>query len=205
MSKLLLATTNPGKITEYHLLLGNSGYDIVTPTELGITQKITEAENSYEENARVKAVTYAELSQLVTIADDSGLEVDALNGEPGVQSARLAGEAASDAEKVKFLLAKLTNIPWEKRTAHFKCVIAIAIPGGQLTLCHGECHGVIAFESKGEKGFGYDPIFYLPEIDKTMAELPLQVKNQVSHRSHAACKARKILQRLHKVEVEGNE
>ena len=205
MSKLLLATTNPGKIKEYHSLLGNSGYDIVTPTELGIAQTIIETGNSYEENAQIKAVTYAELSQLVTIADDSGLEVDALNGEPGVQSARFAGEAASDTEKIKLLLAKLANIPWEKRTAHFKCVIAIAIPEEQSSLCHGECHGVIAFEAKGESGFGYDPIFYLPEIEKTMAELPLQIKNQVSHRSQAACKARKILQQLHKVEVEGNE
>jgi len=205
MPKLLLATTNPGKIREYHSLLGNLGYDIVTPTELGMTQTIIEAGNSYEENARVKAATYAKLRQLVTIADDSGLEVDALNGEPGVRSARFAGEAASDAEKVEFLLAKLINIPWEKRPAHFKCVIAIATPEGQLILCHGECHGVIAFEAKGENGFGYDPIFYLPDIGKTMAELPLEVKNQLSHRSQAACKARKILQRLPKVEVGGNE
>jgi len=196
MPKLLLATTNPGKMREYHLLLRNLDYDIVTLTALGINQAITEARNSYEENARVKAITYAKLSQPVVLADDSGLEVDALNNEPAVQSARFAGEAASDAEKIKFLLTKLAGVPWEKRTAHFKCVIAIATPEMHLALCHGECHGIIAFEAKGENGFGYDPIFYLPKIGKTMAELPLEVKNQVSHRSQAASKARKILQEL---------
>jgi len=202
MPELLLATTNPGKTREYYLLLGNLGYNIVNLADLGITQTVIEANNSYEENSRIKAVTYAELSQLVTLADDSGLEVDVLNGEPGVQSARFAGESASDADKVKLLLAKLANIPWEKRTAHFKCVIAIAISEGQLELCHGECHGIIAFEAKGDNGFGYDPIFYLPEKGKTMAELSLEVKNQVSHRSQAAYKARKILQQLHSKFVE---
>ena len=194
MPKLLLATTNAGKIREYRSLLGNLGYDIVTPTELGISQVIAETSDSYDENARTKAIVYANLSQLATLADDSGLEVDALNGEPGVQSARFAGKVTSDAEKIKFLLSKLAGIPWEKRTAHFKCVIAIAIPKYQLSLCHAECHGIITFEAKGENGFGYDPIFFLPSIGKTMAELPLEVKNQVSHRSQAAHKARKILQ-----------
>ena len=197
MSKLLLATTNPGKIREYHHLLGNSGYEIVTPTELGISQAIAEATSSYEENARIKAIAYVKLLRLVTLADDSGLEVDALGGEPGIQSARFAGETAGDADRIGFLLTKLANIPWEKRTAHFKCVIAIATPDGQLKLCRGECHGIITFEAKGDNGFGYDPIFYLPEIGKTMAELSLEVKNQVSHRGQAACKARKVLQRFH--------
>ena len=197
MPKLLLATTNPGKIREYLFLLGNLGYNIVSLTEVGINQTITEAKNSYEENARIKAVTCAGLSQIVTLADDSGLEVDALNGEPGVQSARFAGEIASDTEKINFLLTKIAGVPWEKRTAHFKCVIAIAISESQIVLCHGECHGIIAFEANGDNGFGYDPIFYLPEIGKTMAELSLEVKNQVSHRSQAAYKAQKILQQLH--------
>ena len=197
MPKLLLATTNPGKIREYRLFLGNLGYNMVSLADLGINQTVTEAKNSYEENARTKAVAYAKSSQLISLADDSGLEVDALNGEPGVQSARFAGETASDAEKVNFLLTKLADVPWEKRMAHFKCVIAIATPEGQLELCQGECHGIIAFEAKGESGFGYDPVFYLPEMGKTMAELPLEVKNQVSHRSQAAGKARKLLQQLH--------
>ncbi|MFW6118671.1 MAG: non-canonical purine NTP pyrophosphatase, partial [Chloroflexota bacterium] len=122
---------------------------------------------------------------------------DALNGEPGIKSARFAGEAASDADKVSLLLAKLKGIPWEKRTARFKCVIAIAIPGGRVELCYGECHGMVAFEAKGENGFGYDPIFFLTEIGETMAELPFEVKNQISHRARASQKARQVLQQLY--------
>jgi XTP/dITP diphosphohydrolase len=123
--------------------------------------------------------------------------VDALNGEPGVKSARFAGEAATDAERVSFLLAKLDSVPWERRTACFKCVIVIATPEGQSKVCYGECRGMIALEAKGENGFGYDPIFFLPEIGKTMAELPFEVKNKISHRAQAIQKARQVLQRLH--------
>jgi len=197
MPKLLLATSNPGKIREYRFLLDGLGYQITTLTEEGIAKIVTESGNNYEQNARLKAITYAKLSQLTALADDSGLEVDALNGEPGVRSARFAGEAATDAEKVNFLLAKLNGVPWERRTARFKCVIAIAIPGGRVELCHGECHGTIAFEAKGENGFGYDPIFFLPEIGKTMAELHLEMKNQISHRARASQKARQVLQQLY--------
>ena len=197
MPKLLLATSNPGKIREYRFLLDGLGYQITTLTEEGIVKIVTESGNNYEQNARLKATTYAKLSQLTALADDSGLEVDALNGEPGVKSARFAGKAATDAEKVSFLLAKLNSVPWERRTARFKCVIAIASPGGRAELCYGECHGMIAFEAKGESGFGYDPIFFLPEIGKTMAELHLEMKNQISHRARASQKARQVLQQLH--------
>jgi len=197
MPKLLLATSNPGKIREYRFLLNSPGYKITTLAEEGIAKVVTESGNNYEQNARLKAITYAKLSQLTALADDSGLEVDALNGEPGVKSARFAGEAATDAEKVSFLLAKLNGVPWERRTAHFKCVIAIASPGSRAKLCYGECHGMIAFEAKGENGFGYDPIFFLPEIGKTMAELHLEMKNQISHRARASQKARRVLQQLH--------
>ena len=197
MPKLLLATSNPGKIREYHFLLDGPGYEITTLAEEGIAKVVSESGNSYEQNARLKAITYAKLSQLTALADDSGLEVDALNGEPGVKSARFAGEAATDAEKVSFLLAKLNGIPWERRTACFKCVIVIATPEGQCEICRGECRGMIALEAKGENGFGYDPIFFLPEIGKTMAELPLATKNQISHRARASQKARQVLQQLH--------
>jgi XTP/dITP diphosphohydrolase len=197
MPKLLLATSNPGKIREYRFLLDGLGYKITTLAEEGIAKVVTESGNNYEQNARLKAITYAKLSQLLTLADDSGLEVDALNGEPGVKSARFAGEAATDAEKVGFLLAKLNGVPWERRTAHFKCVIVIATPEGQSAVCYGECHGMIALEAKGKNGFGYDPIFFLPEIGKTMAELPLEMKNQISHRARASQKARQVLQQLH--------
>jgi len=197
MPKLLLATSNPGKIREYRFLLDGPGYKITTLAEEGIVKIVTESGNNYEQNARLKAITYAKLSQLTALADDSGLEVDALNGEPGVKSARFAGEAATDAERVSFLLAKLNGVPWEQRTACFKCVIAIATPEGQSKVCYGECHGMIALEAKGENGFGYDPIFFLPEIGKTMAELPLEMKNQISHRARASQKARQVLQQLH--------
>jgi len=197
MPKLLLATSNPGKIREYHFLLDGLGYQITTLTEEGIAKVVTESGNNYKQNARLKAITYAKLSQLTALADDSGLEVDALNGEPGVKSARFAGESATDAEKVSLLLAKLNGAPWERRTARFKCVIAIASPGGHVELCYGECHGIITFEAKGENGFGYDPIFFLPEIGKTMAELPFEIKNQISHRARASQKARQVLQQLH--------
>lgn len=196
MPKLLLATSNPGKIREYRLLLDGLGYLITTPPEEGIAEAIAESGSTYEQNARLKAVVYARSSRLTTLADDSGLEVDALNGEPGIQSARFAGEAATDTEKVRLLLAKLQGVPWERRTACFKCVIAIVGPRGRAEICRGECHGMIALEPKGTNGFGYDPIFVLPETGKTMAELPAEIKNQISHRARASQKARQVLQQL---------
>lgn len=196
MPKLLLATSNPGKIREYRLLLDGLGYLITTPPEEGIAEVIAESGSTYEQNARLKAVVYARSSRLTTLADDSGLEVDALNGEPGIQSARFAGEAATDTEKVSLLLAKLQGVPWERRTACFKCVIAIVGPRGRADICRGECHGMIAFEPKGTNGFGYDPIFVLPETGKTMAGLPAEIKNQISHRARASQKARQMLQQL---------
>jgi len=197
MPKLLLASSNPGKIKEYRLLLDNLGYQIVTLFEQGISKVTTESGNTYAQNAEMKATTYAKLSQLITLADDSGLEVDALQGKPGIHSARFAGKNATDADRVTKLLAMMDGIPWDRRTAHFKCVIAIATPEGKLKLCQGKCHGIIAFEAKGGNGFGYDPIFYLTELAKTMAELPLELKNQLSHRGEAAQKARKILNQFH--------
>jgi XTP/dITP diphosphohydrolase len=196
MPKLLLATSNPGKTREYRLLLDGLGYEITTLADVGITKIVTESQNSYEENARVKAIAYAKLSRLLTLADDSGLEVDALEGGPGVKSARFAGKAATDANRVSLLLARLDAVPWEKRTARFKCVIAVATPGGQCQTCYGECAGIIALEAKGRNGFGYDPVFFLPEEGKTLAELPLKTKNQISHRARASQKARRILRQL---------
>ena len=197
MPKLLLASSNPGKIREYRLLLDNLGYQIVTLSDQRIRKIATEPGDSYEQNAQIKATTYAKLSQLITLADDSGLEVDVLHGKPGVHSARFAGEDATDADRVTKLLAMMDGIPWDKRTANFKCVIAIATPEGELELCQGKCPGIISFKVRGKNGFGYDPIFYLPELDKTMAELPLELKNQLSHRGQAARKARIILKQLY--------
>lgn len=193
--KLLLATNNKGKMREYKSLLSGVLFELVSPAALGITTEVDEVGESFEENARLKASILARESGLLTLADDSGLEVEALGGEPGRLSARYAGEGASDRDRIDYLLARLKGVPWERRTARFRCVIAIATPEGEVELCSGECPGFISFEPKGEQGFGYDPIFYLPELDKTMAELPLEIKNQVSHRGRAAEKAREVLRR----------
>jgi XTP/dITP diphosphohydrolase len=193
--KLLLATNNKGKMREYKSLLSGVLFELVSPAALGITTEVDEVGESFEENARLKASILARESGLLTLADDSGLEVDALGGEPGRLSARYAGEGASDRDRIDYLLSRLKGVPWERRSARFRCVIAIATPEGEVELCSGECPGVITFEPKGEQGFGYDPIFYLPELDKTMAELPLEIKNRVSHRGKAAEKAREVLRR----------
>jgi XTP/dITP diphosphohydrolase len=196
MLKLLLATTNRGKLREYRYLLKGLPFTLVTPADEGIDITVDEKEKTFEENARLKAATYSRLSGLVTLADDSGLEVDALDGGPGIVSARFAGEQASDKDRIEHLLARLKDVPREKRTASFKCVIAIATPEGRAELCDGECQGLIAFEPRGENGFGYDPVFYLPEFGKTIAELSLETKNQVSHRGKAVRKAYSVLERL---------
>jgi len=196
MPKLLLATTNRGKAREYRHLLSGLPFELVTPDEMGIEIAVEENHPNYEENASMKATAYARASHLITLADDSGVEVDALGGEPGIRSARAAGEEASDRDRVAHLLARLKEVPWEKRTARFKCVIAIATTEGRVELCYGECQGIIAFEPRGESGFGYDPVFYLTEFDKTMAELPLEQKNQISHRGRAAREAYRVLERL---------
>jgi XTP/dITP diphosphohydrolase len=193
MPKLLLATNNEGKVREYKSLLSGVPFELVTPAEVGIKAEVAETGKSFEENATLKATTLAAESQLLTLADDSGLEVDALGGEPGTLSARYAGENASDTDRVNYLLAKMQGIPEEKRQARFRCVIAIATPQGKVELCSGECEGVIALKPRGNRGFGYDPVFYLPELGKTMAELSPEAKNKISHRGRAAAKARALL------------
>ncbi|MFC1963245.1 RdgB/HAM1 family non-canonical purine NTP pyrophosphatase [Chloroflexota bacterium] len=194
--KLLLATNNKGKLREYLALLEGLPLELVTLAEQGITVEVEEAYPNLEGNAVAKAIEYAALSGLITLADDSGLEVDALAGEPGPLSRRYVGEEASDRDLIDYLLAKLKDITWERRGARFRCVIAIATPSGKVEICQGECVGVISFESRGGEGFGYDPIFYLSELDKRMAELSLEEKNRVSHRASAAQKARLILTRI---------
>jgi XTP/dITP diphosphohydrolase len=192
--KLLIATNNAGKLREYRLLLKGVPFSLVSPAEAGVALDIEETGSAFEENARLKAQAFACASGLLTLADDSGLEVDALGGEPGVMSARYAGKNATDAQRVRYLLAKLKGLPLEKRTARFCCVIAIASPDGRIKTCSGECTGVIGLEPCGEHGFGYDPVFFLPELGKTMAELTAEVKNRTSHRARAAAKARLILE-----------
>jgi XTP/dITP diphosphohydrolase len=197
MPRLLLATGNKGKVEEYRELLRGIPYDLVTPGDVGIATVVEETGDTLEENARLKAVILCRESGLIAIADDSGLFVDALNGEPGHRAARYAGEQATDRDRVNYLLSQLKEIPWEKRTARFRCVIAIAMPpDGKVQYATGECDGIIAFEPQGNEGFGYDPIFYFPEFERTMAELPMDVKNRISHRGKAAAKAKAILLKL---------
>ena len=196
LPKLLLATNNQDKVREYKHLLLNLPCEMVTLVEQGISTVVAETGQSLEDNARLKATVLANESRLLTMADDSGLEVDALGGEPGPLSARYAGEAASDKERVSYLLARLKDVPWEKRSARFRCVIVLATPDGEVEFCFGERHGFITFQPRGEQGFGYDPVFYLPELGKTMAELSLKRKNQVSHRGQAA---RGVYQKLEKL------
>jgi XTP/dITP diphosphohydrolase len=193
---LFIATNNAGKLREYRLLLKGVPFALVSPRQAGVTLEIEETGNTFEENACLKAQAFARASGLLTLADDSGLEVDALGGEPGVMSARYAGKNATDADRVRYLLAKLKDVPMERRTARFVCIIAIASPDGRVKTCDGECTGVIAIEPRGEHGFGYDPAFFLPELGKTMAELTAALKNKVSHRARAAAKARVILESI---------
>ncbi|MGD1120108.1 MAG: XTP/dITP diphosphatase [Dehalococcoidales bacterium] len=187
---LLLATNNKGKLREYRELLKDIPFKMVSLADQGITAEVAEIGKSFEENATLKATTMASLSGLLTLADDSGLEVDVLDGEPGSRSHRYAGDNASDADRVNFLLQKLKDVSELQRTAQFRCVIAIAEPTGRVELCSGICRGVITTGPRGSGGFGYDPIFYLPELGKTIAELTLAEKNLISHRARAAEQAR---------------
>lgn len=191
--KLLVATHNPGKAREYRELLADFPLEITYLDELGISLEVEETGSTFAENAILKATTYAQVSGLWTWADDSGLEVDALGGAPGVFSSRYAGPGASDADRYRKLLNALAGVPWDRRTARFRCTVALATPEGVVRTAEGVCEGVIAFGPAGEHGFGYDPVFYLPDRGLTMAQLPSEVKNQISHRGRAARAAVAVL------------
>jgi XTP/dITP diphosphohydrolase len=191
--RLLLATNNKGKIREYKNLLLGIPFQIATPAEIGIPPNVDETGVSFEENAGLKALSMARQSGLLSLSDDSGLEVDALGGEPGVHSHRFAGEGASDEDRINFLLSRLKSIPEKKHAAQFRCVIAIAKPEGDIKFFPGICRGVIIGEPRGNHGFGYDPVFLVPKLGKTMAELTLEEKNLISHRARAAEKAKAYL------------
>jgi len=191
--RLLLATNNKGKLAEMLSLLEDLNLDIVTPESSGVDLNVAEDGSTYEENASLKAVAFAQKSGLVTLADDSGLEVDALGGSPGIRSARFSPlPKATDADRRAYLLGLLNYSPrpW---TAHFHCTVAIAIPGGEIYYAQGDCPGEIIPIERGTNGFGYDPIFLLPEIGLTMAELHMEDKNHLSHRARAITAAIPIL------------
>jgi XTP/dITP diphosphohydrolase len=193
--KLLVATTNAGKQREYRELLREVTAEIVFPDDLGITLEVEEDGATFRENAAKKAVALARASGLLSLADDSGLEVEALGGEPGVRSSRYAGPGADDPHRRAFLLGKLRGMP-APRTARFVCVIAIAVPGGGTSFAEGECRGEITASERGSNGFGYDPIFQPEGRPVTMAELSPEEKNRISHRARAAQAAVPILLEL---------
>lgn len=192
--EFLVATHNSGKMREFRQLLTPLKTRLRFPADLGLHLDVPEDGATYAENARQKATAYARASGLLTLADDSGLEVDALGGAPGIHSARYT--PGHDADRVQALLAELRGVPWERRTARFRCVVAIVSPTGEAHYAEAVCDGVIALEPAGRGGFGYDPIFYLPEYDCTMAQLPQKRKNQISHRAGAVERALPTLQRL---------
>lgn len=188
MAKLLVATNNPGKMREYEeLLQGLPAGTIVTfPVQEGLDLEVEEVGDTFAENACLKATAYAQASGLLTMADDSGLEVDALDGAPGVRSARYAGPGADDVDRYRKLLAELAGIPSGERAARFRCVVATALPGGPVYTAEGACEGRIGFTPRGEHGFGYDPVFIVDGYGgKTLAELEPELKNRISHRARA--------------------
>ena len=193
---LVVATSNERKFKEIAEILEDPGLRLLPWWCLSIGSLPTEDGQTFEENAAKKARVAAELTGEVVLADDSGLEIEALGGMPGIHSARFAGERADDEERNRCILELLKGVPPERRGARFRCVVAIAEPDGPLHLTAGICEGVIAPSPRGDHGFGYDPIFYLPEHGCTMAELGLAVKNQVSHRARALAKAKGILKSI---------
>jgi len=192
--KLLIATQNPGKVREFLFLLAPLKAKLCFPSELGLQIDVPEDGNTFADNARQKALAYTYASGLLTSADDSGLEVDALDGAPGIRSARYT--PGNDTDRVAALLTQLRDVPWKERTARFRCVIVIATPIGELYSAEGVCEGLITFEPAGQGGFGYDPVFYLPDYDCTMAQLPQAEKNRISHRARAVEAALPVLHRL---------
>lgn len=201
MPRLVIATNNRGKLREYETLLDGCGYDLLTPRDLGIAFNPAETGSTYEENASIKAAEAARLTGFMALADDSGIEVDALGGRPGLFSARYAGRDAlsdeiTESEQLRLLLGELADVPDEQRTARFVCVVAIAT-SDEIRLFRAQWQGHIAHEIRGENGFGYDPIFIVPGYGgRTSAELPPDVKNRISHRGQAAAKALELLKEL---------
>ena len=193
--KLLVATTNKNKVREIEAILGTqNNFEIITLNDIPSHPEIVEDAPSFEGNAIKKASILAQHSNFLTLADDSGIEVTALDGRPGVLSARYGGSTLSDFERSLKLLEELET--FTNREARFTCVIAIATPTGEVFTTTGHCYGEISLEPRGENGFGYDPIFYIPQLKKTMAQLSQEEKNKLSHRYNALIKAIPILEKL---------
>lgn len=191
---LVIATGNPGKFREIAELLHGLSVLPLPLDRIGPIEVPPESGESFQENARRKAEAVARASGQLALADDSGLEVDALGGRPGVLSARFGGPQATDADRNALVLEMLRGVPLDRRTARFRCVVAVADPGGPVRLAEGICEGRIALAPRGTRGFGYDPIFEMPSLGKTFAEVDPEAKNRLSHRAKAMAAARVILQ-----------
>lgn len=203
MDKIIFATGNEHKMVEIRMILKDLGAQILSQKEAGIFADVVEDGSTFEENALIKATEIAkaaretpEFKDAVILADDSGLEIDALNKEPGIFSARYMGEDTSYDIKNRALIERLAGVPEEKRTARFVCAIAASFPDGSSQIARGTMEGIIGYEIAGENGFGYDPIFFLPEYRCTSAQLSPEKKNELSHRGEALRKMREIIQKL---------
>ena len=194
MKKIIFATGNQDKMREIREILADMDVEVVSMKEAGIHADIVEDGSTFEENAVIKAKTICELTGEITLADDSGLEIDYLNKEPGIYSARYMGHETSYREKNANLISRLDGVPKEKRTARFVCAIAAALPDGNSLVTRGTIEGYIGWEECGSNGFGYDPIFYLYENDKSTAELSAEEKNAISHRGKALRQMKKMLE-----------
>ena len=195
MKRMIFATGNENKMVEIREILGDLPFEILSMKQAGIRADIEENGTSFEENALLKAREVCRLAGEMVLADDSGLEIDYLNGEPGIYSARYMGENTSYRVKNKNLMERLEGVPNEKRTARFVCAIAAVFPDGKELVVRGTVEGIIGYEERGENGFGYDPIFYLPERGLTTAELPPEEKNSISHRGNALRKMKELLEK----------
>lgn len=185
MKEIIIATKNKGKAKDFEQLLEPMGYKVLTLHDVAPHMDVEETGETFEANAILKAEAIAQELQATVIADDSGLEIDALDGEPGVYSARYSGDERNDESNIDKVLQKMVQVPNSEKTARFRCVLALASPGKETILFEGTCEGLITDERKGENGFGYDPIFYVPALDKTMAEMKPSEKASVSHRGNA--------------------
>ena len=195
MKRMIFATGNENKMVEIREILGDLPLEILSMKQAGIRADIEENGTSFEENALIKAREVCRLAGEMVLADDSGLEIDYLNGEPGIYSARYMGENTSYRVKNKNLMERLEGVQDEKRTARFVCAIAAVFPDGKELVVRGTVEGIIGYEERGENGFGYDPIFYLPERGLTTAELPPEEKNSISHRGNALRKMKELLEK----------
>ena len=194
MRTLLLATSNLHKLKEFRAIFSDLPLRLLSLRDLQLAIDVEETGTTYAENAELKARAYAQVSNMSTLADDSGLEIDALGGAPGVQSARYLGSETSYEERFRVILEQLKGLSLDQRSARFRCVIALVEPLGNIRIVEGVVEGVIAEGPRGTNGFGYDPIFSLPELGKTFAELEPEHKNRISHRARAAQSARKLLE-----------